>query len=78
MVKITKHDHLFSKNILISGVDHCDRWPKCKQTLDSSSTNLSIDFVDFSVILVCDGCGVRVRMRGVLGERQKAFLSCGV
>jgi len=62
--------------ILNNGIDHCDSCPKCKKPLDSSSTNLSIDFVDFSVILVCDGCGVRVRMRGVLGEGQKAFLHC--
>jgi len=61
--------------MLTNGLDNCDNCPKCKEPFNPNTENLSIDFVDFSLIIICDGCNIRVKIKGGLGEKQKSFLS---
>ena len=39
---------------------------------------VSLDVRDFSVLLDCAECGVRLRLRGVLGIREQGVLEAGL
>ena len=57
-----------------------DKCPDCECRLETgaSAVNFSLNMADFSILVDCIKCGIRVQLKGVLGSRQKAFLSCGV
>jgi len=65
--------------VIRAGVDPIDKCPNCYSRLETGSktVNFSINLSDMSVLVDCMQCGVRVRMKGALGDKQKEFLSCG-
>ena len=42
-----------------------------------SREQLTLNVTDLSILLDCNECGVRLRLRGFLGDHQLALLSCG-
>ena len=57
-----------------------DKCPDCKARLETGprALNFSLNMTDLSILVDCMQCGVRVRLKGVLGARQRAVLSCGM
>jgi len=64
--------------VLIFGKDSCDSCPKCKSQLCMKEQNVSINITDYSYIVICTSCNIRIIIKNVLSNRQKSFLSCGV
>jgi len=66
--------------VLRSGVDCIEKCPDCQARLEigARSVNFSLNMADFSILMDCMECGVRVKLKGVLGSRQMALLSCGM
>merc|ERR1712013_29192 len=54
-----------------------DRCPRCSVNLEVSREQLTLNVTDLSILLDCNECGVRLRLRGFLGDHQLALLSCG-
>eukprot|EP00092_Neocalanus_flemingeri_P019134 GFUD01020727.1.p1 GENE.GFUD01020727.1~~GFUD01020727.1.p1 ORF type:complete len:166 (+),score=47.67 GFUD01020727.1:61-498(+) len=54
--------------------------PTCNSFLETGpkAVNFSINLSDMSVLVDCMVCGVRVKVKGALDERQRAFFSCGM
>jgi len=53
-----------------------DRCPRCSISLQVSREQLTLNVTDLSILLDCTECGVRLRLRGFLGDHQLALLSC--
>jgi len=66
--------------IIRAGVDCMNKCPDCKAKLETGAraVNFSLNMADLSVLVDCVQCGVRVRLKGVLGARQRAVLGCGM
>eukprot|EP00092_Neocalanus_flemingeri_P038698 GFUD01042134.1.p1 GENE.GFUD01042134.1~~GFUD01042134.1.p1 ORF type:complete len:450 (-),score=90.24 GFUD01042134.1:44-1393(-) len=66
--------------VIRSGVDPTDKCPTCNSVLETGpkAVNFSVNLSDMSVLVDCMVCGVRVKVKGALGERQRAFFSCGM
>jgi len=64
--------------VLRSGVDCIDRCPECEVVLEigSKARNFSLNMADLSILVDCQECGLRVRLKGVLGPKEKRFLTC--
>jgi transcription elongation factor Elf1 len=58
--------------------DESDACPRCGAALLVSRELLTLDVTDLSILLDCGQCGVRLRLRGVIGEQEQALLSCGL
>jgi len=74
------HEEIPQPVILRAGVDSMDKCPDCKAKLETGSNalNFSLNMTDLSILVDCVQCGVRVRLKGVLGARQRAVLGCGM
>ena len=61
-------------------MDPVDKCPDCKARLETGprALNFSLNMTDLSILVDCMQCGVRVRLKGVLGARQRAVLGCGM
>ena len=70
---------IVSNFLYFAGLDPIDKCPNCYSRLETGAktVNFSINLSDMSVLVDCMQCGVRVRMKGALGDKQKEFLSCG-
>ena len=54
------------------------RCPECDVVLEIGfkARNFSLNMVDLSILVDCQECGLRVRLKGVLGPKEKHFLTC--
>ena len=61
-------------------MDPTDKCPECKAKLETGqrAVNFSLNLADFSILVDCMECGVRVRVKGMLGAKQRAVVSCGM
>ena len=52
-----------------------DKCPDCKAKLETGSRalNFSLNMVDRSILVDCMQCGVRVRLKGVLGQAESCL-----
>ena len=57
-----------------------DEYPDCKANLETGprALNFSLNMTDLSILVDCVQCGVRVRLKEVLGAKQRAVLGCGM
>ena len=64
----------------IAGVDPTDKCPECKAKLETGpgAINFSLNLADLSILVDCMECRVRVKLKGMLGAKQRAVLSCGM
>eukprot|EP00092_Neocalanus_flemingeri_P084344 GFUD01105956.1.p1 GENE.GFUD01105956.1~~GFUD01105956.1.p1 ORF type:complete len:147 (-),score=44.67 GFUD01105956.1:1-441(-) len=67
--------------VIRAGVDPIDQCPNCYSLLETGpakAVNFTINLSDLSMLVDCRVCGVRVKLKAVLGERQRAFFNCGM